>query len=367
MFDGYLSPIRCFASVGRYYQGPGAIELLPELAAKEGNSAFVLIDGFFYRDFSVSLREKFEAAGIRFDCMEAALQITDASIAEVRKYVDSLGYLPDIFIGIGGGKTCDTIKCFSDFYGKPVIVAPTVIATDAPPTSHSMVYREDGSSYVFAHKRSPEYVVTDTQITVNAPAVTFAAGIGDALATYFECQAIDAFGHPTLAGRKDFCRTRTGKMIARLCYDLLMENAEQAYRDTIAHKLTREYEDATEALTLLSGLGVENTGCSVAHGLEKYIQYVSDRKNLHGQGVAYGTMVQIMREGRTEEFDRVYKLCSAVGLPVCLADLGASGDDACIDKLAAMAVTDYLINREPFEVTAEGLADAMRKIEAYGR
>ena len=57
MYDGYLSPIRCFASVGRYYQGPEAIGLLPGIILKEGKTAFILIDEFFYDDFKISLKE----------------------------------------------------------------------------------------------------------------------------------------------------------------------------------------------------------------------------------------------------------------------------------------------------------------------
>ena len=367
MYDGYLSPIRCFASVGRYYQGPDAIELLPGIILKEGKTAFILIDEFFYDDYKVSLKEKLEREGIRCACFKAERQITDEAIGRLKQNAEALEFVPDIYIGIGGGKTCDAIKCMGDIFRKPVLEMPTALATDAPPTSHSMVYRDDGSSYVYAHLRSPEYVVVDTSITVNAPAVTFSSGLGDALATYYESIAIHAYGHPTLAGRGKFRRTRTGMTIARLCFDILMENGEKAYESAKKHELSPEYEDTAEALTLLSGLGVENTGCSVAHGLEKYIHDIARKPVLHGQGVGYGTLVQILLEERSEEeFLRIYNWCKAVDLPVCMADFNVTDAvDETNRKLGDEAIKDYLINREPFEVTAEKLVCAMKKLEQY--
>lgn len=369
MFEGYLSPIRCFASVGRYYQGPGALNILPEIIAKEGSSTFAVIDQFFYDDYKISLKEKFENSGIRFECYKAETQISDASIARLKAHVESLGYVPDTFLGIGGGKTCDTIKCIGNIFRKPVLEVPTILATDAPPTSHSMIYRDDGSSYLYAHLRSPEYVVVDTNITVNAPPITFSAGLGDALATYYESVAIHAYGHPTLAGRGAYRRTRTGMMIAKLCFDILMENGEEAYRCAKEHKLSEAYEDTAEAMTLLSGLGVENTGCSIAHGLEKYLYKVAEKPLLHGQGVGFGTLVQILMENRPEEeFLRVYNWCRNVDLPVCFADIGVTEHvDEVIRQLAADAINDYLIKREPFEVTKGGIAAALRKLENYSK
>ena len=367
MYDGYLSPIRCFASVGRYYQGPNAIALLPDIIKKEGTVAFILIDAFFYDDYKVSLKEKLEKEGIDCACFKAEMQITDAAIDRLKQEALSLSRAPDVYVGIGGGKTCDAIKCMGDIFKKPVIELPTALATDAPPTSHSMVYREDGSSYMYPHLRSPEYVLVDTAITVNAPAIMFSSRLGDALATYFESVAINAFGHPTLAGRANFRRTCTGMMIARLCYDILMNSGLEAYESAKAHRVSQAYEDVAEALTLLSGLGVENTGCSVAHGLEKYIHIIAKRPVLHGQGVGYGTLVQMLLEQRDkEEFMRVYKWCKAVDLPVCMADFNVlQNAGEAIETLAQASIKDYLINREPFEVTAEKLIAAMTELEQY--
>lgn len=368
MYDKCLSPIRCFASVGRYYQGPHAIELLPSIIKKEGSAVFILIDEFFYDDYSMRLKEKLAGEGIDSLCFKAERQITDAALGRLQLAVQSAHITPDVYIGIGGGKTCDAIKCMGDVFKRPIIEIPTALATDAPPTSHSMVYHEDGSSYVYAHLRSPEYVLVDTAITIDAPAVTFSSGLGDALATYFESVAINAFGHPTLAGRANFRRTCTGMMIAKLCYDILLNSGLQAYESAKAHHLSEAYEDTAEALTLLSGLGVENTGCSVAHGLEKYIHCIAQKPILHGQGVGYGTLVQMILERRDgREFEQIYNWCKAVDLPVCMADFHVANAKEAIKTLAHEAIKDYLIIREPFEVTEEKLVSAITELEQYGK
>lgn len=150
----------------------------------------------------------------------------------------------------------------------------------------------------------------------------FSSGLGDALATYFESVAINAFGHPTLAGRANFRRTCTGMMIARLCYDILMNSGLEAYESAKAHRVSQAYEDVAEALTLLFGAGVENHRLLCGSLVWKSILHIiAKRPVLHGQGVGYGTLVQMLLEQRDkEEFMRVYKWCKAVDLPVCMAD-----------------------------------------------
>ncbi len=48
--------------------------------------------------------------------------------------------------------------------------------------------------------RNPNMVIVDTQIVAGAPARLLAAGIGDALATWFEARACSRSGATTMAG-----------------------------------------------------------------------------------------------------------------------------------------------------------------------
>lgn len=77
-------------------------------------------------------------------------------------------------------------------------------------------------------------------------------------------------------------------------------------------------------MLILSGVGWENRGCSIAHGLVEALSTVEDTKGIsHGEGVAFSLLVQLImdREDR-QMFDRIYRFCRTLELPVCLKDLG---------------------------------------------
>jgi glycerol dehydrogenase len=51
----------------------------------------------------------------------------------------------DAIVGIGGGKTIDAAKAVAHPAGLPLVVVPTIASTDAPTSSLSVVYDEDGA------------------------------------------------------------------------------------------------------------------------------------------------------------------------------------------------------------------------------
>lgn len=70
--------------------------------------------------------------------------------------------------------------------GVPVAIAPTIASTDAPCSALSVIYTDDGEfdRYLML-PNNPNMVIVDTKIVAGAPARLLAAGIGDALATWF--------------------------------------------------------------------------------------------------------------------------------------------------------------------------------------
>lgn len=148
------------------------------------------------------------------------------------------------------------------------------------------------------------------------------AGIGDALATYFEALANEATEGMNFIG-KGYRRCRAGMAIAKECYDILLADGESALMAVKNHIITEAVENVIEANSLLSGLGFENTGCAGAHGIHSgFSEIESAHMYLHGEKVAFGVICQLVLENAPKALiDEVVRFMMAVALPVCLADL----------------------------------------------
>ena len=69
---------------------------------------------------------------------------------------------------------------------------------------------------------NPNLVLMDTDIITKSPVRLTVAGMGDALATYFEARACKRSGATSCAGGKT---TEAAMALAKLCFDTLMEEA----------------------------------------------------------------------------------------------------------------------------------------------
>ena len=106
-------------------------------------------------------------------------------IERMRKLVREGGI--EVVVGVGGGSAIDTAKATAYYEGLPVVIVPTVVATDAPCTGLSVIYNDDKSfnSYLF-YPKNPEAVIVDSDIIAHAPVSFLVSGMGDALGTFFE-------------------------------------------------------------------------------------------------------------------------------------------------------------------------------------
>ena len=76
-------------------------------------------------------------------------------------------------------------------------------------------------------KRNSELVLVDSQVVVNAPARLFAAGMGDAMATWLEAKANYASCTPNYIGA-GFRPTKAAMAIAKECNRILLEDGRNA-------------------------------------------------------------------------------------------------------------------------------------------
>ena len=334
-------------SPSKYLQGVGEMKNIGTYAAKCGKKALVLISQGGYRRIGTMIEESFAGSdcNVVFDYFNG--ECCESEINRLVAIVKEKGC--DLVIGVGGGKIFDTAKAVAYYAEKPVFICPTIASTDAPCSALSVVYTEEGvfEKYLFL-PANPNLVLMDTDIIVKSPVRLTVAGMGDALATYFEAMAL-----------------------AKLCFDTLMEEGVKAKIALEAGVCTPAVEKVIEANTLLSGIGFESAGLAGAHAIHNGFTVLEECHHMyHGEKVAFGTLTQLVLENvPLDELEDIILWCIEVGLPVTLAELGAGNvtDDQLMEVAkTACAETDTLHNM-PFEVTPETVFAAIKAADAYGR
>ena len=163
------------------------------------------------------------------------------------------------------GKIFDTAKAAAYYEKTPVLICPTIASTDAPCSALSVIYTDEGvfEEYLFLPK-NPDLVLMDTDVITASPVRLTVAGMGDALATYFEARACVTKGAGTCAGGLS---TEAAYALAKLCFDTLMNEGVKAKIALDAGVCTKAVEKVIEANTLLSGIGFESCGLAGAHAI----------------------------------------------------------------------------------------------------
>ena len=356
---------RVFISPSKYVQGAGELDRLGEYTKVYGKKALVIISAGGKKRFGERVEASLAAAGVgcAFDEFNG-----ECSQAEIDRLVEVLkGACSDVVLGVGGGKIFDTAKAVAGAVDVPVVVVPTIAATDAPCSALSVIYTDEGQfqEYQF-FKQNPNLVLMDTEVIAKSPVRLTVSGMGDALATYFEARACKRSDAGTCAGGKV---TSAAMALARLCYETLMSDGVKAKLALEAGACTESVEKVIEANTLLSGLGFESAGLAGAHAIHNGMTAMPETHAFyHGEKVAFGTLTQLVLENADELYE-VLDFCVEVGLPVTFAQLGVA--DASYERVlevARLACADNdTLHNMPFEVTPEKVANAMLAADAYGR
>jgi glycerol dehydrogenase len=174
---------------------------------------------------------------------------------------------------------------------------------------------------VEAMPRNPEAVIVDTQLIAGAPKRFLLSGIGDALAKKFEAEASLRDGG-TSAHRAP--QLRTGLYIADGCYHTIREHGVAAMAAAGSGEPNEAFEAVVEATILMAGLGFENGGLGLAHGLTRGLVRTPQVEHApHGFHVAYGLLVLLAVDGWDEAFVAdIEQFYRELGLPTSLLDLG---------------------------------------------
>lgn len=354
-----------YVGPGKYIQSSGVIRELPEYTAQYGRSVFILIDNYFEKVYVPLLEELYRKKN-----MHCVLEVFggENNHTEITRCCRKAEQQADCVVAIGGGKALDCGKYISHLLKLPFVSIPTTASTDAPCSSLSIVYDgKDNERKVIHCRCNPNLVLVDSQIIADAPVRFLKAGIGDALATYFEALANERTGKNSFVG-VDCVRTRLSLAIARECYEILIQYSRQAVADAGHHRVTRALEYVIEANILLSGLGFENAGCAGAHSISGGIGVIEECKGaMHGEKVAFGTLCQVHmeRHGEAVLYD-LMELCDALDLPVTLNDLGIQEEKEKKAELIARASSDKFWDAEPMDITIEKIKNTILLVDNLG-
>ncbi|MDZ5479841.1 glycerol dehydrogenase [Bacillus thuringiensis] len=357
---------RILISPQKYIQGRNVIEKIGEYVKPLGTKLLVIADECVWHLVGEKVMESFHKQNLSFEKVGFNGESSENEIARIEKIGKEFG--ADVIIGIGGGKSVDTAKAVGEILSAKVVSVPTIASTDAPTSSLSVIYSDDGvfEKYKF-YLKNPDIILVDSQVIAQAPSRFLAAGIGDGMATWIEARANLESRKPAMAGGLS---TLAAAKIAELCWDTLFQYGEAALLAVKQKTVTPAVEAVIEANTLLSGLGFESVGLAAAHAIHNGFTVLHDKTHdlMHGEKVAFGTLVQMALESwTTEELYNYIDFCIKLGLPTTLKDLNlgdASKEE--LMKVAEAACQDgETIHNMPFEISPEMVFDAIIAADAY--
>ncbi len=349
---------------GKYIQGVGALDELPALVGQFGRRGLILASSTACQKILPQrawAQQGHDLAIERFagECCELELSRLATVIRERNV---------DVLVGMGGGKAIDTAKIAADRANIPVLVVPTIASTDAPCSGCAVLYSEQGVfAAVYYQKTNPLAVLVDTQVIAQAPVRFLVAGMGDALATWFEAKSCHDTQSANVCGGLG---TLTGLHLARLCYDTLLRYGVLAKLAAGQHIVTPALEHIVEANIMLSGIGFESGGLACAHSIHNGLTALEETHSCyHGEKVAFGVLVGLqLTDAPPEEMATVYGFCEEIGLPTTLADIGLRN----VERTRLLAVAEKAcapeesMHHEAGRITPAKVLDAILAANAVG-
>ena len=295
------------------------------------------------------------------DCSEEAI----ASLHQAAK-----DHSADVIIGVGGGKALDAAKLVAHQRQLPIVTVPTSAATCAGWTALSNVYSEAGAFlYDVGLPKCPDAIVLDYDLVATAPQRTLVAGIGDAIAKWYEASVS--------SGQSSHTMVIGAVQQARVLRDILFQKSVSA----LENPGSEDWREVVDAAVLMAGVigGMGGAQCRTvaAHAVHNGLTHVSktgltasenSSSTLHGEKVAYGILVQLRLEeiglgsalaatARTQ----LLQFYHQIKLPTSLTDLGlAELTVAQLEQAATVACQPGSdIHHLPFAVQREQVMAAM--------
>ncbi len=351
---------------GRYVQGQGALAELSDEVSRLGRTALIVAGGTAYKTivpaYLPDWREQFDVQVEPFsgECSDQEIERLSRAATDQSS---------DVIVGMGGGKAIDTAKAVAHSVGAATAILPTIASTDAPTSALSVIYTSDGAfqRYLF-QPRNPDLVLVDTDIIARAPVRFLVAGMGDALATWFEADSCRRSSSPNACGGLG---TRAAYALARLCYDTILEHGISARVACQQDVVTAALSHVVEANTLLSGLGFESGGLGAAHSIHNGLTRLPGTHHFyHGEKVAFGVLAGLFLTDRPRStIEEVYDFCESVELPTTLSEIGiGEASEADLQAVAQGACQEgETIHNEAGTILPEMVLASLKTADGFGR
>lgn len=315
--------LKIFGAPSRYIQGAGALDALGGYAALFGRHAALVIDRYVHGVLGPRIEAVCAAHHVTLTPLLVDGDLTPELIAALRAQAASAGI--DMVIAAGGGKSLDAGKAVAKSAHCHLVTVPTVASNDAPTSKNYVLYDAHHNLLAVEHMLfNPTIVLVDTAVIATAPAHFFRAGLGDAISKKFEAEQCARNGGKNMY---DGAPLLSAQLIADGCLRTLLADGADALAVAGSGAPTPAFERVVEAMILMSGLGFESGGLSIAHALTRGLPKIAGVATaLHGLQVAVGLLVQLDLEARQDGMlATLTQWYDQVGLPTTLRALGATG------------------------------------------
>lgn len=350
----------------RYQSASGALKQIGEHLESLGERALVIGNKSALDQFEDVIRESLKESmiGISVDvCLgQCCLPEIERLVSEQEKQES------DIIVGIGAGNTLDVAKYVAERTGQTLVLIPTVASSCAAFTNFVHLHSEDGEFIKEERiENCPDLVVVDYKIVGRANSRYLVAGMGSALASWYEFNM----------SREELELNQPRQIAYELAghiNDVLLGKGDQAVQDVKKGEMTSAVESVVEINILEAGLvrtlGGTTFRAMISHHLAHELLPFSGEEILFGEVVSFGVLVQEMMSGaQLASFRELLEFYRDVDLPLTLDSLELPENQReTILEDATEAIVDQL-EKHPtsFEINQEELLDAISEADKFGQ